>query len=278
MTDQASQTPPGTGYAAAVLPVAPTTIVTDAAGLDAGPIGIPSADWPSGEARIIPGYAAMPEGTGPFPTILVVQEIFGVHEHIRDLCRRLAKKGYLAVAPELYVRQGDPGAIADFATIFSAIVSKVADGQVLADLDAAAAWAAANGGDPARLGITGFCWGGRIVWLYAAHSAGLKAAVAWYGKVVGPVTPLTPRHPVDVADRLRAPVLGLYGTADQSIPVDTVEQMRSATAAAAHPVEIVLYPDAPHAFNADCRPSYREGPARDGWERMLAWFADHGVA
>ncbi len=277
MTDDAPHPPSDSGFAAALLPVAETTILTDADGLDSGPIEIPARDLPSGEADIIPGYAARPLGNGPFPTILVVQEIFGVHEHIRDLCRRLAKAGYLAVAPELYARQGDPASIASIQAILSTILPKIADSQVLADLDAGADWAASHGGDPARLGITGFCWGGRIAWLYAAHAPGLKAAVAWYGKVTGPITPMTPRHPVDVAGALKAPVLGLYGGADQSIPLDTVEHARQVASAGSMPVEIQVYPDAPHAFCADCRSSYREGPAKDGWRRMLAWFAGHGL-
>jgi carboxymethylenebutenolidase len=262
-----------TGYALAVSPAAAGAISTPADGLAAGAVMIPT---PAGHS--MPAYAARPEGKGPFPTILVIQEIFGVHEHIRDVCRRFARLGYLAVAPELYFRQGDPSAIADIPAILSTIVARVPDAQVMADLDAAAEWAAANGGDPARLAVTGFCWGGRAVWLYAAHNPRLKAAVAWYGRLVGGPTPETPRQPVDVAADLRAPVLGLYGGADQGIPPDTIEKMKAAAKLAHVPVEFVVYPDAPHAFHADYRPSYREGPARDGWARALAWLKAHGAA
>jgi carboxymethylenebutenolidase len=211
--------------------------------------------------------------------ILVVQEIFGVHEHIRDICRRLAKLGYCAIAPELYFRQGSVADLTSIDDIISKVVSKVPDAQVMADLDATVAYARASGkGDVARLGITGFCWGGRIVWLYAAHSSALKAGVAWYGKLVGEATPLTPRHPVDIVGELKAPVLGLYGGADQGIPVETVERMRKACKTAGKTCEIVVYPDTQHAFNADYRPSFRPEAAKDGWARMLAWFRTHGVA
>jgi carboxymethylenebutenolidase len=256
-----------TGYALAVSPAAADAISTDTLGLATGAVMIPT-----GDGKSMPGYAAMPGGNGPFPTILVVQEIFGVHEHIRDVCRRLAKLGYLAVAPELYFRQGDPSTIPDIPAILSTIVSKVPDAQVMGDLDATAAWAAANHGDAKRLGITGFCWGGRIVWLYAAHNPKLKAGVAWYGKLGGESSANTPRHPVDVAADLKAPVLGLYGGADQGIPYDSVEKMRGAVKAGKMPVEIVVYPDAPHAFHADYRPSYRESPAKDGWGRLQKWL------
>ena len=261
------------GYALAVRPAAAATpVLTDAAGLSAGAVMIPTV---GGE---MPGYAAMPEKGGNFPIVLVVQEIFGVHEYIRDICRRLAKLGYLAVAPELYFRIGDPSAVADIQTLLSTVVSKVSEPQVLADLDATAAWAAAHGGDGERTGITGFCWGGRITWLYAAHAPRLKAAVAWYGRLVGDAAPNTPVNPLDLATQLKAPVLGLYGGADPGIPVDTVERMKLATKAASVECDFVIYPEAPHAFHADYRPSYREEPAKDGWRRMLDWFKDHGMA
>jgi carboxymethylenebutenolidase len=262
------------GFAAAVRPAgAQGAIVTDGDGLEASDVRIPVGD---GE---IPGYRAMPGKGGPFPVIIVVQEIFGIHEHIRDLCRRLAKRGYYAIAPELYFRQGSVAGLTSIDEIIAQVVSKVPDAQVMSDLDATVAFAQASGkGDTARLGITGFCWGGRIVWLYAAHSSALKAGVAWYGKLVGEAKPLTPRHPVDLAAELKAPVLGLYGGADQGIPVDTVDRMRDACKAAGKTCEFVVYPDTPHAFNADYRPSYRPGAAQDGWARMLAWFRDHGVA
>jgi len=262
------------GFAAATQPVAADTVIhTDTDGLEAGPVSIPTAD------REIPGYRAMPAGKGPFPVIVVVQEIFGVHEHIRDVCRRLAKEGYFAIAPELYARQGNVAGLTDIQEIIGKVVSKVPDAQVMGDIDATVAFASASGrGDAGRLGITGFCWGGRIVWLYAAHSAALKAGVAWYGKLVGDSSPNTPRHPIDIAADLKAPVLGLYGGADQGIPVATIDRMRDACRGAGKQCEFVVYPDTPHAFNADYRPSYRPEAAKDGWARMLAWFKKHGVA
>jgi carboxymethylenebutenolidase len=256
------------GFAAAVQPVtAQTRIDTDAKGLVAGDVKI-------GE---LPAYRAMPAGQGPLPIVLVVQEIFGLHEHIKDVCRRFAKAGYLAVAQDLYARQGDVKSLGSVEEI-RPIVAKVPDAQVMSDLDAAVAWAAKNGGDPARLAITGFCWGGRIVWLYAAHNPKLKAGVAWYGKVEGPSSELQPRHPVDVAREIRAPVLGLYGGADAGIPNESVDRMRQALQAAGKEASIHTYPDAPHAFYADYRPSYRAAPAQDGWQRALAWLRQHGVA
>jgi carboxymethylenebutenolidase len=221
----------------------------------------------------------MPAKGGPFPLILVVQEIFGVHEHIKDICRRLAKEGYMAIAAELYARQGSVAGMTDIQEIISKVVAKVPDAQVMSDLDATAAYAKASGSaDTARLGITGFCWGGRITWLYVEHNPAVKAGVAWYGKLVGDPGQLTPTHPIDRVADLAAPVLGLYGAADTGIPVDTIEKTRSACQAAGKICEFVIYPDTPHAFNADYRPSYREGPAKDGWARMLAWFRSHGVA
>ncbi len=262
------------GFAAATQPIAAETVIHTAAdGLEAGMVVIPTDN---GE---LPAYRALPATAGTFPMIIVVQEIFGVHEHIRDLCRRLAKEGYFAIAPELYFRQGNVAALTDIKAIISEVVSKVPDAQVMSDLDATVAYAKSAGrADTGRLGITGFCWGGRIVWLYAAHSSALKAGVAWYGKLVGDAAPNTPRHPVDIASELKAPVLGLYGAADQGIPVETVERMREACKAAGKACEIVVYPDTPHAFNADYRPSYRPEAARDGWARMLAWFKAHGVS
>ena len=261
-----------TGFAAAVQPVAAQTMITtDAAGLEAGEIRINVQD---GE---IPAYWAIPDKGGPFAVVLVVQEIFGVHEHIKDICRRLAKDGYMAIAPELYARQGDVSKLP--INQIMPIVAKVPDRQVMSDLDAAVAHAQASGrADTNRLGITGFCWGGRIVWLYAAHNPGLKAAVAWYGRLVGQKTEMTPQQPIDLAAELRAPVLGLYGAEDQGIPLNTIEQMRAACQAAGKTCEIVVYPNAGHAFNADYRPTYRPEPAKDGWAKMLAWFRKYGVA
>jgi carboxymethylenebutenolidase len=262
------------GFAAAALPVrADTVIATSTAGLVAGEIKIPVAD---GE---IPGYRAMPSSGGPFPVVLVVQEIFGVHEHIRDVCRRFAREGYLAVAPELYARQGDVSKFTDYREIFAQVVSKVPDAQVMADLDATVAWGGGSGaGAIDRLAVTGFCWGGRITWLYAAHNPRLKAAVAWYGRLAGQATELQPKYPLDVAGELKVPVLGLYGGQDQGIPLEDVEKMRAALATAKQPSEIVVFPDAPHGFNADYRPSYRAREAKDAWDRCLAWFRGNGAA
>jgi carboxymethylenebutenolidase len=211
--------------------------------------------------------------------ILVIQEIFGVHEYIADTCRRFAKLGYLAIAPELYARQGDPRGYTDIPKLQADIVSKVPDAQVMADLDGALAYAGANGGNVAKAGITGFCWGGRIVWLYAATGK-VKAGVAWYGRLVGQPSELTPRHPVDVAASLQAPVLGLYGGKDQGIPLDTVDKMKAALAngtPAAKASSFVVYPEAGHAFHADYRPSYVKSAADDGWQRATAWFKANGV-
>lgn len=260
-----------TGFALATQPVAASTIHTDTSGLTAGAVQIPTSDGQ------IPAYRAMPAKGNAFPVILVVQEIFGVHEHIKDICRRLAKLGYMAIAPELYFRQGDVAALSEISEIRS-IVSKVPDAQVISDLDASVAWAkASNHGDVSKLGITGFCWGGRIVWLYCAHNPTVKAGVAWYGRLAGSVDELTPRNPIDIASTLQVPVLGLYGGADQGIPADTVERMRNALNASNTHSEIIVYPNTPHAFNADYRPSYRQAEAEDGWARMLAWFKKYGV-
>lgn len=261
------------GFALAVQPVTAETITTSAEGLEAGEVKIPVKD---GE---VPAYRAMPAKGGPFPVVLVVQEIFGVHEHIKDICRRFAKLGYLAVAPEMYARQGDVSKETDIQKILATVVNKVPDAQVMSDLDAAVAWAKKSGkGDTNRLAVTGFCWGGRIVWLYSAHNPALKAGVAWYGRLVGQADELHPKHPLELAAELKAPVLGLYGGADMGIPNDTVEQMQKALKAAKQPSEIILYPDTPHGFHADYRPTYRAQQAADGWKRLLAWFKDHGAA
>jgi carboxymethylenebutenolidase len=260
------------GFALCTHPVSAQVIKTDTKGLVAGEVKIPVAD---GE---IPAYRALPATGKDFPVVLVIQEVFGVHEHIQDICRRFAKLGYLAIAPELFARQGDVSKLTDPQEIVKTVVSKVPDQQVMSDLDATVAWAAKNKGNTSKLGITGFCWGGRITWLYAAHNPNLKAGVAWYGRLVGQSTPLTPEHPIDVADELKAPVLGLYGGEDQSIPLDTVKQMQQALAAANSPSEIIVYPDAPHAFHSDYRPNYRKEAAEAGWQRLLAWFKQYGVA
>jgi carboxymethylenebutenolidase len=266
------------GFALAVQPVSADTITTDTRGLVAGEVKVTAADEVD-----IPAYRAMPAAGGPFPVVLVVHEIWGVHEYIKDVCRRLAKVGYMAVAPELYARQGDTSRLQSTDKIFE-VVNKVPDVQVMADLDATAAWAKQTGkGDVSRLGVTGFCWGGRIVWLYAAHNKDLKAGVAWYGHVVGgkdknhPVDELHPKYPIDLVAHLKARVLGLYGADDASIPVEGVEKMRDALKKAEKTAEVVVYPNTPHGFHADYRPSYRKDEAEDGWKRMLEWFKKYGV-
>lgn len=262
----------GAGFALAVQPVAAQTALhTDASGLTAGEVQVAVAD-----GRMV-AYRAQPARGAHFPVVLVVSEIFGVHEHIADVCRRLAKLGYLAIAPELFARQGDPRTIDSIQKIMSDIIAKVPDAQVMSDLDACVAWAKVSGGDTARLAITGFCWGGRITWLYAAHNPQLKAGVAWYGRLVGEKNALTPRQPMDVAAALKAPVLGLYGGADTGIPLDTVWSMQDALEAAGGASQIHVYDDAPHAFHADYRPSYRKEAAEDGWRRLREWLQGHGV-
>jgi carboxymethylenebutenolidase len=261
------------GFALAAGPVSAAAIHTSAAGLVAGEVKVPVA------GGSIPAYRAMPAQGGPFPTILVVHEIFGVHEHIKDICRRLARLGYFAIAPELFARQGNAAAIGDIRELIAKIVAKVPDAEVMADLDATVASAKSSGkADISRLGVTGFCWGGRIVWLYAAHNPAVKAAVAWYGPLERPHTELQPQNPIDLVAALKAPVLGLYGGADAGIPLAAIEKMQAALRAAHKPSEIVVYPNTPHGFNADYRPSYRPQQAKDAWARMLAWFKAHGVA
>jgi len=270
----------GVGYAAATLPVlAQTAIKTSAEGLTAGEVTIDVAGFK------MPAYRAQPAGKSGLPVVLVLSEIFGVHEYIADITRRLAHAGYLAIAPELFVRQGDAQGYGEMSKLMSEVIAKVPDAQVMGDLDATVAWAGAHGGNTDKLGVTGFCWGGRQVWLYAEHNPKLKAAVAWYGRLVGQPTALAPKNPLDGAAQLKAPVLGLYGGADAGIPLDTIDTMKKALAeagakgnAAAKASEFVIYPDAPHAFHADYRPSYRKEAAEDGWKRALAWFKAHGVA
>ena len=270
----------GVGYAAAALPImAQTAVKTSSEGLKTGETTFEVNGFK------VPAFYAAPAGKTNLPVILVIQEIFGVHEYIADTARRIAQAGYLAIAPELFARQGDASNYNEMAKLMSEVVAKVPDEQVMADLDGAVKWAAANGGNPAKVGITGFCWGGRITWLYAAQSSNVKAGVAWYGRLVGTPSALTPKHPLELASGLRSPVLGLYGGQDSGIPVATVEQMKVALAdaagkgnAAAKVSEFVVYPDAPHAFHADYRPSYRKDAAEDGFKRAMAWFKAHGVA
>ncbi|MDH5539660.1 MAG: dienelactone hydrolase family protein [Rhizobacter sp.] len=265
----------GSGFAAAVLPVGAQAIRTDVAGLTAGEVMITVGDFK------MPVYRAMPAGKTGLPVVLVISEIFGVHEHIADVARRFAKAGYLAIAPELFVRQGDAQSYGEISKLIAEVISKVPDAQVMKDLDACTAWAKDNGGDTGKLALTGFCWGGRITWLYNAHNPAVKAGVAWYGRLVGTSSELAPKNPVDLAGQLNGPVLGLYGGADTGIPLDTVDKMKAALSsgsAAAKKSEFVVYPEAPHAFHADYRPSYRKAAAEDGWARCLAWFKANGVA
>ena len=266
----------GVGYAAAAMPImAQTAIKTPATGLVTGEVTIDVNGFK------MPAYRSAPAGQTGLPVVLVISEIFGVHEYIADVTKRLAQAGYLAIAPELFVRQGDPSAYGEIAKLQSEIISKVPDAQVMSDLDATVAWAAAHGGNTDKLAITGFCWGGRITWLYAAHQPKLKAGVAWYGRLVGNTTAQNPSHPLALVGNLKAPVLGLYGAADTGIPLDTVDKMKVELAqgpAAAKASEFVVYPEAPHAFHADYRPSYRKAAADDGWQRLLAWLKRHGVA
>lgn len=251
---------------------AQAVIKTDTKGLLEGMVRIPVADG------AIPAYRAAPEGKTRLPIILVVQEIFGVHGYIKDVCRRLAKAGYMAIAPELYSRQGDPSRYTEISRLLSEVVSKVPDAQVLSDLDATAAWAGKNGGNAERLGITGFCWGGRIVWLYDAHNPKVKAAVAWYGQLVGDANALRPAQPIDIAAKLNGPVLGLYAGHDENIPQASIDAMKQALAKgedAAQASTFVVYPDAGHAFHNDRRPGYKADAAQDGWVRALRWLDTH---
>lgn len=262
----------GAGFALAVQPsAAQSPIKTGSDGLTAGEVKVPVAD-----GQMV-AYRAMPAGKAGVPVVLVVSEIFGVHEYIADVCRRLAKEGYMAIAPELFARFGDPRKFANIPDLYSEVISRVPDAGVLKDLDACVAWAGKNGGDAKRLAITGFCWGGRQAWLYAAHNPGLKAAVAWYGRIDGEVNDRTPKYPLDIAGELKAPVLGLYGGADQGIPLDDVTSMKEALAKAGGKSQIHVFDGAPHAFHADYRPTFRKEPAEDGWQRMLAWLRQNGV-
>ena len=261
-----------TGFAVSVQPIAAQTVITtDTNGLTAGEVKVPAKD---GE---VPAYYAMPDKGGPFPTVLIAHEAWGVHEHIKDLCRRLAKAGYYAIAPELFARYGNAAAMTTQDELRK-LMGSVPDAQVMSDLDATAAYAkSSDKADTAKLAVTGFCWGGRATWLYAAHNPGLKAAVAWYG-VDRPANELTPKNPADLAGDLKCPVLALYGGNDQLIPAEMIEKRQAACKAAGKTCESKVYPDTPHGFNADYRPSYRADQAKDGWVKMLAWFKDHGVA
>ncbi|MNJ95678.1 Carboxymethylenebutenolidase [compost metagenome] len=263
----------GSGFAAAVLPIAAhSAVTTDSKGLTVGEITV------NVNGQAVPVYRAQPAGKTNLPVVLVISEIFGVHEYIADVARRFAKLGYLALAPELFVRQGDPGSYGTIAELQKEIISKVPDAQVMTDLDAVVAWAKANGGNTDKLGITGFCWGGRVTWLYSAHNPKVKAGVAWYGRLVGNNNELTPNNPVDIAAKLKTPVLGLYGAQDGGIPVTTVVQMQDALAKGKSKSEFVLFKNSGHAFHADYRSSYVEADAKEGWQRCIDWFKTHGVS
>lgn len=260
-----------TGLTLATTRVDAQAIHTDTQGIEAGETKIPVTDG------ALPAYFAHPAGAGPFPTVLVIEEIFGVHDYIKDICRRLAKAGYLAVAPELYARLADLSTMTDVGQIVRDVILKAPDATLLADLDATASWAASHGGDPARLAVTGFCRGGRNTWLYAAHNPALRAAVAWYGPVAGGTSDIQPKTPLDIAADLKCPLLGLYGGRDTGIKMDDVLAAAAKAKTAGKQIDLVIYPDAGHGFHADYRPSYNEAAAADGWRRMLAWFHDHGV-
>lgn len=260
------------GFALSAQPISAETITTSAAGLVAGEVQIPVADGH------IPAFRAFPASGGPFPTVLVIHEIFGVHEWIKDVCRRLGHAGYFAVAASLNARQGDVAKAPDMQSVL-AIMGQVPDAEVASDLDATIAWAAATGtADAARLGVTGFCWGGRQTWLYAEHNPRVKAAVAWYGPLGYPTNSLHPKNPPDLIEQLNVPVLGLYGGADTGIPKSQVEAFSAALKRAGKDCQFIIYPEAPHGFAADYRPSYRAAAATDGWQHLLQWFKTHGVA
>ncbi len=260
------------GFCAAVAPVSAQTITTPADGLVAGEVKVPAGD------DVIPAYRAMPASGGPFPTVLVIHEIFGVHEYVKDVCRRWARLGYYAIAPELFARQGDAAKETDMSKLMATIVAKKPDAEAASDLDATLAFAKASGSaDLARAAVVGFCWGGRQVWLYAAHNPSLKAAVAWYGPLAYPVSDLRPKNPPDVVGALKVPVLGLYGGQDKSISHDQIEAMRQKLAAAGGASRIIVYPDAGHAFHADYRPSYVKADAEASWKEATAWLKAHGV-
>jgi carboxymethylenebutenolidase len=268
------------GFALAAQPVSAQTIIhTSSLNIVSRMVKVPT------ENGIIPAYFAMPglfrtpATPSSMPIMIVVQEIFGIHEHIRDVCRRFAQLGYLAIAPDLFYRQGDVTKMADSKDILAGVVAKVPDWQVMRDIDASVRWAEINGGSRYRLGITGFCWGGRITWMYTAHNDYVKAGVAWYGRLTGDKSAMTPQHPIDIVDNIRVPVLGLYGGDDAGIPMSSVEQMNAALGKKlmSEPSQIHVYPGTPHAFFADYRASYREQQARDAWDKCITWFRRNGV-
>ncbi len=260
------------GFCAAVSPVWAQTIATSTEGLVAGEVKVPSGGVD------IPAYRAAPEGPGPFPTVLVIHEIFGVHEHIKDICRRFAKLGYYAIAPELFARQGDASKEQDIHKLSMNIIDKTPDDEVTQDLDATLDFAAKSGAaDMSRAAVVGFCWGGRQTWLYAAHKSGLKCGVAWYGPLEVPHDAARPENALDIADRLKFPVLGLYGGLDRVITQPQIAAMEAKLAAAGGSSRIIVYGDAGHAFFADYRPSYVKADAEASWKEATAWLKAHGV-
>lgn len=260
------------GFAAACRPVSSSAVQTSGSGLVEEKVTIAASD-----GFAMPAFVVRPEGGGPAPVIILVHEIFGVHEWVRDMCRRFARAGYHAVAPDLFARHGDATREADFKKLIANIVAKASDAQVMADIDSAYVWAGDHGGDATRRGITGFCWGGRIVWLYATHSADLDAGVAFYGRLVNEKTALQPDSAIYRAEDLKAPVLGQYGALDKGIPVADVEAMRTklSMAGKSPPDTITVYPGADHGFMADYRPSYNEQAARAAWDATLGWFGKY---
>jgi carboxymethylenebutenolidase len=261
-----------TGFTLAVTRAEAEAIHTDSAGLHAGPISLPTQDGS------LPAYVACPASGGPFPVVLVIEEIFGVHEYIKDVCRRLAKLGYLAIAPELYARIGDLSKMTDVHEIVEKVILKAPDAEMLSDLDSAQAWAGVHGGDLGRLGVMGFCRGGRDTWLYAEHNPRLRAAVAFYGPVAGPTSAIQPTTPLDAARHLKCPLLGLYGGADESIRQSDVQEAASRARSAGQEVRIEVFPGAPHGFHADYRATYHKDAAEAAWAQAMGWFKGHGVA
>ncbi len=263
-----------TGFALAAGPVAAqTAIKTPATGLNVGDVQIPVS------GGNMPAYFAAPKKAGKFPVVIVIPEIFGLHEYQKDLCRRLAKAGYYGISADPFFRLGDLSKIADIKKVLGLSFS-VTDAQRLADLDSLVAWVEDQPkANSRKLGITGMCMGGRTTWMYTAHSKKIKAAVAWYGHL-NPTPPAMAQTPIDIADQLNAPVLGLYGGADQGIPLQLVERMNAALLAFGKDKQstIHVYDGVGHAFHSDYRPTYRKEAAEDGWKRMLAWFRKHGVA
>lgn len=263
----------GMGYALAVMPIWASAISTPSSKLDCSDLKIPIGK------DTIPAYFAQPQNKGRHPCVIVIHEIFGVHEYIRDVCRRLAKEGYCVIAPDLFSRYGDASKLNNIKELIQNIVSKTSQAEIYTDLDAVVTWLESHpGADSTRIGMTGFCWGGNITWMYAAHNSKLKAGVAWYGRLKGDTNPKQPKFPIDIAQDLNVPVLGLYGGKDEGIPIASVEEMRLALNKGKSQSQIIVYPEAGHAFHADYRPSFVESAAKKGWQELIQWFQKHGLA